>query len=399
MVKGKKILIGITGSIAAYKIILLVRMLMKEGAEIKIVMTPAAANFVSPLVLSTLIQDKVSIDFFSENTWANHVMLGRWADVFLIAPLSVNTLSKLANGQCDNLLLAVYLSATCPVLVAPGMDEDMWLHPATVKNIKTLKTYGNHVIPVEKGFLASGLQGEGRMAEPEHILLYLKENLFRGKKLEGKKVLITAGPTYEAIDPVRFIGNHSSGKMGYALADAFYENGADVTLVSGPVQIHKTYKGINLISLQSAAEMYNACNDIFENMHIAVMCAAVADFKPESVSTEKIKKKNKEDIQLHLTQTKDILKSLGENKKTGQFLIGFALETEHEKENAVKKLHAKYADLIILNSLRDTGAGFGTDTNAVTVIDTFEEEIAIPLASKKDVAEKIVQIIIQKIHA
>ncbi len=399
MVKGKKILIGITGSIAAYKIILLVRMLMKEGAEIKIVMTPAAANFVSPLVLSTLIQDKVSIDFFSENTWANHVMLGRWADVFLIAPLSVNTLSKLANGQCDNLLLAVYLSATCPVIVAPGMDEDMWLHPATVKNIKTLKTYGNQVIEVEKGFLASGLQGEGRMAEPEHILLYLKENFFRGKKLLGKKVLITAGPTYEAIDPVRFIGNHSSGKMGYALADAFYENGADVTLVSGPVQIHKTYKGINLISLQSAVEMYNACIDIFENMNIAVMCAAVADFKPESVSTEKIKKKNKEDLQLNLTQTKDILKSLGENKKTGQFIVGFALETEHEKENAIKKLHAKHADLIILNSLRDTGAGFGTDTNAVTVIDTFEEEIAISLASKKEVAEKIVLIIIQKIHA
>ena len=399
MLKGKKILIGITGSIAAYKIILLVRLLMKENAEIKIVMTPAANNFVSPLVLSTLIQDKVSIDFFSENTWANHVMLGRWADVFLIAPLSVNTLSKMANGQCDNLLLAVYLSATCPVAVAPGMDEDMWLHPATVKNIETIKSYGNKVIPVEKGFLASGLQGEGRLAEPENILLYLKEVFFRGKKLEGKKVLITAGPTYETIDPVRFIGNHSSGKMGYALADAFYENGADVTLISGPVQIHKTYNGINLISLQSAAEMYNACNDIFENMNIAVMCAAVADFKPESVSKEKIKKKNKEDFELHLTQTKDILKSLGENKKNGQFLVGFALETEHEKENALKKLHAKHADLIILNSLKDAGAGFGTDTNVVTVIDIFGEEIAIPLASKKEVAKKIVQIIIQKIHA
>ncbi len=398
MLKGKKILIGITGSIAAYKIILLVRMLMKEGAEIKIVMTPAATNFVSPLVLSTLIQDKVAIDFFSENTWANHVMLGRWADVFLIAPLSVNTLSKMANGQCDNLLLAVYLSATCPVVIAPGMDEDMWLHPATAKNIDTLKSYGNHVIPVEKGFLASGLQGEGRMAEPDNIHLYLKENFFRGKQLEGKKVLITAGPTYEVIDPVRFIGNHSSGKMGYALADVFYENGADVTLFSGPVQIHKTYNGINLISLQSAAEMYNACNDIFENMDIAVMCAAVADFKAESVSKEKIKKKN-EDIQLQLTPTKDILKSLGKIKKPGQLLVGFALETEHEKANAFKKLKAKNADLIILNSLRDAGAGFGTDTNVVTVIDTFGEETAIPLASKKEVAEKIVKIIIQKIHA
>ncbi len=398
MLKGKKILIGITGSIAAYKIILLVRMLMKEGAEIKIIMTPASTNFVSPLVLSTLIQQKVAIDFFSENTWANHVMLGRWADLFLIAPLSVNTLSKMANGQCDNLLLAVYLSATCPVAVAPGMDEDMWLHPATVKNIHTLESYGNVVIPVEKGFLASGLQGAGRMAEPENILLYIKETFFRGKELEGKKILITAGPTYEAIDPVRFIGNHSSGKMGFALADAFYEKGAEVTIVSGPVQVLKTYSGIELISLQTASEMYNACNDIFENIDIAVMCAAVADFRPETVSKEKIKKKQ-QDLQLQLTQTTDILKSLGQIKKNGQMLIGFALETEHEKENAVKKLHSKNADMIVLNSLRDAGAGFGKDTNAVTIIDNMGDEIEIPLSSKKEVAEKIVQIIIQKIHA
>lgn len=398
MLKGKKILIGITGSIAAYKIILLVRMLMKEGAEIKIIMTPASTNFVSPLVLSTLIHQKVAIDFFSENSWANHVMLGRWADLFLIAPLSVNTLSKMANGQCDNLLLAVYLSATCPVAVAPGMDEDMWLHPATVKNIHTLESYGNVVIPVEKGFLASGLQGAGRMAEPENILLYIKETFFRGKELEGKKILITAGPTYEAIDPVRFIGNHSSGKMGFALADAFYEKGAEVTIVSGPVQVLKTYSGIELISLQTASEMYNACNDIFENIDIAVMCAAVADFRPETVSKEKIKKKQQA-LQLQLTQTTDILKSLGQIKKNGQMLIGFALETEHEKENAVKKLHSKNADMIVLNSLRDAGAGFGKDTNAVTIIDNLGDEIEIPLSSKKVVADKIVQIIIQKIHA
>lgn len=398
MLKGKKILIGITGSIAAYKIILLVRMLMKEGAEIKIIMTPVSTNFVSPLVLSTLIQQKVAIDFFSENTWANHVMLGRWADLFLIAPLSVNTLSKMANGQCDNLLLAVYLSATCPVAIAPGMDKDMWLHPATVKNIHTLESYGNFVIPVEKGFLASGLQGAGRMAEPENILLYIKETFFRGKELEGKKILITAGPTYEAIDPVRFIGNHSSGKMGFALADAFYEKGAEVTIVSGPVQVLKTYSGIQLISLQTASEMYNACNDIFENIDIAVMCAAVADFRPETVSKEKIKKKQ-QDLQLQLTQTTDILKSLGQIKKNGQMLIGFALETEHEKENAVKKLHSKNADMIVLNSLRDAGAGFGKDTNAVTIIDSLGEEFEIPLSSKKEVADKIVQIIIQKIHA
>lgn len=398
MLKGKKILIGITGSIAAYKIILLVRMLMKEGVEIKIIMTPAATNFVSPLVLSTLIQQKVAIDFFSENTWANHVMMGRWADLFLIAPLSVNTLSKMANGQCDNFLLAVYLSATCPVVVAPGMDEDMWLHPATAKNIHTLESYGNFVIPVEKGFLASGLQGAGRMAEPENILLYIKEKFYRSKDFEGKKILITAGPTYEAIDPVRFIGNHSSGKMGYALADAFYEKGAEVTIVSGPVHVHKTYNGIQLISLQSALEMYNACKDIFENIDIAVMCAAVADFRPETMSKEKIKKKQ-EGLQLQLTQTTDILKSLGQVKKNGQMLIGFALETEHEKENALKKLHSKNADMIVLNSLRESGAGFGKDTNAVTVIDNLGNEIEIPLSSKKEVADKIVQIIIQKIHA
>ncbi|MBS1731093.1 MAG: bifunctional phosphopantothenoylcysteine decarboxylase/phosphopantothenate--cysteine ligase CoaBC [Bacteroidetes bacterium] len=398
MLKNKKILLGITGSIAAYKIILLVRMLMKENAEIKIIMTPAATQFVSPLVLSTLIQDKVAIDFFSENTWANHVMLGRWADVFIIAPLSVNTLSKMANGQCDNLLLATYLSATCPVLVAPGMDEDMWHHAATRKNIETLKSYGNHILTVQKGFLASGLQGEGRMEEPENILLYLKENFFRGNQLQGKKVLITAGPTYEAIDPVRFIGNHSSGKMGFALADAFYEQGAEVTLVSGPVHLGKSYRGIQLISLHSANEMYNACMDIFEEMDIAVMCAAVADFQPETVSKEKLKKKD-QGLELTLIQTQDILKSLGALKKPNQFLVGFALETENENKNALQKLVSKNADMIVLNSLRDKGAGFGTDTNAVTILDKSGNETTLPLETKKEIAQKIIQIIIQKAHA
>lgn len=398
MLKGKKILIGITGSIAAYKIILLVRLLIKEGVEVKVVMTPSAQYFVSPLVLSTLSQNKVQIDFFSENTWANHVMLGRWADCMLIAPLSANTLSKLAHGQCDNLLLATYLSAACPVVVAPGMDEDMWRHPAVIQNLETLKNYGNKVIPVEKGFLASGLYGDGRMAEPEHILLFLKENIFRKKNLSGKNILVTAGPTYEAIDPVRFIGNYSSGKMGYALADTFYEYGADVTLVSGPVQLSKTYQGINLVQVHNTAEMFSACDTLFEESDISVMCAAVADFTPEKKAEEKIKKEGA-GLSLKLKPTTDILKTLGAKKKAGQYLAGFALETQHEKDNARKKLQAKNADLIVLNSLRKPGAGFGTDTNIVTLIDTAGNETDLPLADKKEIAEKIVQKIIDDIHA
>ncbi len=284
MLKGKKILLGITGSIAAYKSILLVRLLIKAGAEVRVIMTPSSESFVSPLVLSTLTHNKVLINLFEENSWINHVMLGRWADVMLVAPLSCNTLSKMATGQCDNLLLAVYLSATCPVVVSPAMDEDMWSHPSTKKNIKILESYNNRIINVENGELASGLYGEGRMAEPETIRQYLAETFFRSNELTGKKVLITAGPTYEAIDPVRFISNHSSGKMGFALADAFYARGADVFLVTGPTNRQTLNKGIKVNKIVSAEEMFMACKDLHNETDIIVMNAAVADYTPLAVS-------------------------------------------------------------------------------------------------------------------
>ncbi|MEP6465779.1 MAG: bifunctional phosphopantothenoylcysteine decarboxylase/phosphopantothenate--cysteine ligase CoaBC, partial [Parafilimonas sp.] len=323
MFKEKKILLGITASIAAYKSILLARLLVKEGAEVKVIITPSAKDFVSPLVLSTLTNNKVLVNVAEENSWANHVMLGRWADVLLIAPLSCNTLAKMAHGQCDNLLLAVYLSATCPVVIAPAMDEDMWRHPSTKKNISILKNYGNNLINVETGELASGLTGEGRMAEPETIVSFLYENFFRKTALKGKKALVTAGPTYEPLDPVRFIGNHSSGKMGYALAEALYENGAEVAIVSGPVHHIKTYKGIKIIKVETAEEMYNACLTLDNEMDIEIMAAAVADYKPLEISSEKIKK-DKTDFSLQLTRTKDILATLGAKKKQGRFLAGFA---------------------------------------------------------------------------
>jgi len=398
MLKGKKILLGITGSIAAYKSILLVRLLVKAGAEVKVIMTPSAKSFVSPLVLSTLSGNKVLIDLFDEDTWVNHVMLGRWADIMLIAPLSCNTLSKMASGQCDNLLLAVYLSATCPVAVSPAMDEDMWHHPSTKKNIELLQSYGNRVINVETGELASGLFGEGRMAEPETIVQYLVENFFRGKELSGKKVLITAGPTYEAIDPVRFIGNHSSGKMGFALSEAFYMKGADVLLVTGPTHQQTIYSGIKVTHVMSAEDMYNACICFYDETDIAVMSAAVADYKPEMAAKEKIKKTNKA-ITLQLSKTKDILKALGERKKPNQLLVGFALETNNERDYALNKLKSKNADMIVLNSLQDANAGFGYDTNKVTVFDKEGNEHALNLSSKKIIAQEIVNLIIQKINA
>ncbi len=398
MLKGKKILLGITGSIAAYKSILLVRLLVKAGAEVKVIMTPSAKSFVSPLVLSTLSGNKVLIDLFDEDTWVNHVMLGRWADIMLIAPLSCNTLSKMASGQCDNLLLAVYLSATCPVAVSPAMDEDMWHHPSTKKNIELLQSYGNRVINVETGELASGLFGEGRMAEPETIVQYLVENFFRGKELSGKKVLITAGPTYEAIDPVRFIGNHSSGKMGFALSEAFYMKGADVQLVTGPTHQQTIYSGIKVTHVMSAEDMYNACICFYDETDIAVMSAAVADYKPEMAAKEKIKKTN-EAITLQLSKTKDILKALGERKKPNQLLVGFALETNNERDYALNKLKSKNADMIVLNSLQDANAGFGYDTNKVTVFDKEGNEHALNLSSKKIIAQEIVNLIIQKINA
>ena len=394
MLQGKKILLGITGSIAAYKSILLVRLLVKAGAEVKVVITPSAKDFVSPLTLSTLSRNDVLSDLFDESSWSNHVMLGRWADVMVIAPLSCNTLAKMANGQCDNLLLAVYLSATCPVVVAPAMDEDMWKHPSTKINLDRLTSYGNKIIPVEKGELASGLFGDGRMAEPEQIMTYLDQNFFLTGQLAGKKALVTAGPTYEPIDPVRFIGNHSSGKMGVAIAKELYARGAEVTLVMGPSQIEWESNGIRVEKVTTAAEMYDRCDKLFESADIAVMSAAVADYTPVSTATEKIKKKDNQ-LTVELSKTKDILKHLGEMKKSGQVLVGFALETNNEKENAREKLNAKNADLIVLNSLQDSGAGFGHDTNKISILSRNGEEFNYELKSKQEVAKDIVDTIIR----
>jgi phosphopantothenoylcysteine decarboxylase/phosphopantothenate--cysteine ligase len=398
MLAGKKILIGITGSIAAYKSILLVRLLVKQGAEVKVIMTPAAKDFVSPLVLSTLSKNSVVTDLAEGTDWSNHVMLGRWADVFLLAPLSCNTLGKMALGFCDNVLLAVYLSATCPVVIAPAMDEDMWRHPATQKNLQQLKEYGHDIMEVGEGELASGLFGQGRMAEPEDILVYLTETFFRKTELKGKKALVTAGPTYEAIDPVRFIGNHSSGKMGFAIAEELYLRGAEVTLISGPTHERTNYTGIKLVKVVSAEEMYTAATGAFDAADIAVMSAAVADYRPAIAANEKIKKEAG-GLDLVLTQTKDILRYLGSIKKANQYLVGFALETQNEKENALKKLRSKNADCIVLNSLRDESAGFGVATNKVTIMDRSGKEIETTLKSKKAIAEDIVSFIISGMHA
>lgn len=398
MFSGKKILLGITGSIAAYKAILLVRLLVKGGAEVKVIMTPAAKDFVSPLTLSTLSRNPVLIDLFDENSWANHVMLGRWADVLLIAPLSCNTLFKMAHGGCDNLLLATYLSATCPVVVAPAMDEDMWHHPTTKNNLDKLASFGNSIVPVEKGELASGLYGDGRMAEPETIADFLLNTVFSKKDLVGKKALVTAGPTYEAIDPVRFIGNHSSGKMGLAISLELANRGADVKLIMGPSSQTVNHPGISLQKVQSAQEMYNACIDSFEKYDIAVMSAAVADYTPLHQQKEKIKKAE-DTYTIELTKTKDILKSLGDQKKKGQLLIGFALETDHEKENALKKLESKNADIIVLNSLKDEGAGFGHDTNKVTIFEKNGKETPYQRKPKQQVAKDIVDKIVNMLYA
>ncbi len=397
MLQGKKILLGISGSIAAYKSAVLTRLLVKAGAEVRIVMTPSAKDFVTPLSLSTLSKNPVLADLAENDSWANHVMLGRWADIMLIAPLSCNTLSKMASGLCDNLLMAVYLSATCPVVVAPAMDEDMWHHATTQKNLQTLSSSGNHIIPVENGELASGLVGDGRMAEPESIITWLNRFFLNKSELKGKKVLITAGPTYESIDPVRFIGNHSSGKMGVAIAEEMYKRGAEVTLVLGPSDI-KVNGNIKLVKVRSAEEMFNACESAFASSDIAVMSAAVADYTPVSTAKEKIKK-TENDFSVQLTKTRDILKYLGSQKKNGQLLVGFALETNNEKENAVKKLQSKNADMIVLNSLNDAGAGFGHDTNKITIFDKTGKEHPFETKSKKEVAVDIVNTIIQLLHA
>lgn len=398
MLANKKILIGVSGSIAAYKIPMLVRLLVKAGAEVKIIMTPASKNFVSALSLSTVSKSPVLSDIAENDSWANHVMLGRWADIFVIAPLSCNSLAKMANGICDNLLTAVYLSATCPVVVAPAMDEDMWHHPSTKSNLEKISSYGNLIIPAEHGELASGLIGEGRMAEPETIFSWLDE-FFKKKDnpvaigLKGKKALVTAGPTYEAIDPVRFIGNYSSGKMGLAIAEELFLRGAEVTLVIGPSS-EKIPAGIKAIQIKSAADMLGACLSEFDDADIAVMSAAVADYTPVTVAGEKIKKAS-DSFSIELMKTTDILKELGEKKNAKQLLVGFALETNNERENALKKLSSKNADLIVLNSLKDAGAGFGYNTNKVTIFDRKGNEYKFETKSKKEVAADIVNTIIQ----
>jgi phosphopantothenoylcysteine decarboxylase / phosphopantothenate---cysteine ligase len=398
MFKGKKIILGITGSIAAYKSIFLVRQLVKAGAEVKVIMTPAAKDFVTPLTLSTLSKNIVLIDLFEEDSWTNHVMLGRWADVLLIAPLSCNTMAKMAHGICDNLLLATYLSATCPVVVAPAMDEDMWHHPATKSNLKLIEVQGVILLPVDKGELASGLHGEGRMAEPENIISFLEQRFFRYQDIKGKKMLVSAGPTYEPIDPVRFIGNHSSGKMGIAIAEELANRGAIVELVLGPSSIYPHHPGIAVHKVNTAAEMYDSCISVFEKADAAIMCAAVADYTPARVAEEKIKK-NGESMIIELKETKDILKSLGEKKRKGQLLVGFALETANEKEQALSKLSKKNADMIILNSLNDSGAGFGHDTNKISIFEKNGNQFVYEQKPKQQVAKDIVDRIVNMLYA
>lgn len=400
MLKGKKIVLGITGSIAAYKSAILTRLLVKEGADVRIILTQAAKDFITPLTLSTLSRNPVLTDFMKSETgeWNNHVELGLWADVVLIAPASANTISKMAHGICDNLLLATYLSARCPVILAPAMDLDMLRHPATQDNLNRVRSYRNHIIDPEFGELASGLTGSGRMAEPETIVEFLRKFFDNDQRLKGKKVLVTAGPTYEAIDPVRFIGNHSSGKMGFAIAEALADEGATVELVTGPTHQHTLHPAVRVKSVMSAEEMFNACTSLFPTSDIAVLSAAVADFKPVVRAEQKIKKKD-DNLTLELTKTHDIAASLGKMKSNGQVIVGFALETEQEQANAAKKLESKNFDLIVLNSLNDKGAGFGHDTNKVTILDRQQKSRTFELKSKKEVAHDIVEAIIEKIHA
>lgn len=398
MLKAKKILLGITGSIAAYKSIYLVRLFIKAGAEVKVILTPSAKDFVSSLTLSTLSRNPVLVDLFDEQSWSNHVMLGRWADLMVIAPLSCNTLAKMATGQCDNLLLATYLSATCPIVAAPAMDEDMWHHAATKENLRKFESFGNKIIPVEKGDLASGLHGDGRMAEPERIIQFITNNFFLTGPLAGKKALVTAGPTYEPIDPVRFIGNHSSGKMGIAIAKELYSRGAEVILIIGPTQLQFSANGISVINVITADEMYKETNNAFGNADIAVMAAAVADYSPVAKAEGKIKK-TQEIFSIELAKTKDILQSLGNQKKPGQILVGFALETNNEKLSAIDKLKKKNADLMVLNSLNDDGAGFGYDTNKITIFEKGGQEISFKKKPKVEVAKDIVDAIIRIYYA
>lgn len=395
---GKKIVLAVTGSIAAYKNPQLVRLLVKAGAEVRVLTTHAATAFVSPLALSTVAKHPVLSDVSDGSTWNNHVELGLWADAMLVAPCSANTLAKLAHGLCDNLVCAVYLSARCPIFIAPAMDEDMWIHPSTQANLSKLRTYGNHIIPVGHGELASGLIGEGRMAEPEDIVTHLSKFLGAPKPMKGLKALVTAGPTYERIDPVRFIGNFSSGKMGIAIAEELAENGAEVTLVLGPSHEKTNHPQVRTIRIESAHELYTESTKAFASADIAVLAAAVADYRPEQMATEKIKKAES-GLSIQLTKTEDTLLALGKIKQPGQTLVGFALETTNELEHGQGKLLAKNADMIVLNSLRDAGAGFGHDTNKITLLTRDSQPEALPLQSKKDAAAAIVNHILKLRHA
>lgn len=400
VLSGKKIVLGVSGGIAAYKTASLVRLFIKAGADVQVVMTPASKDFVTPLTLSTLSKNPVHSTFYNDDedaVWNNHVELGLWADLMLVAPATANTLSKMANGSCDNLLIATYLSAKCPVYFAPAMDLDMYKHPSTLASFKLLRQFGNIMIPAESGELASGLSGEGRMAEPENIIAFLEADLESKLPLKGKKILVTAGPTYEAIDPVRFIGNHSSGKMGFDIAEHAAGLGAEVILISGPTHLKPKNSGITLVNVTSAQEMYEAAHRYFGDVDVAISAAAVADYRPKFPATQKIKK-TEDAFTIELEKTQDILASLGKVKQK-QFLIGFALETENEIENAKLKIQKKNLDLIVLNSLQDEGAGFGKPTNKITFIDRNFEIEPMPLKTKEAVAEDILNKVIQHFYA
>ena len=391
MLKGKKIILGITGSIAAYKACYIIRGLIKQGAEVQVVITPAGKEFITPITLSALTSKPVISEFFAQRdgTWNSHVDLGLWADAVLIAPATASTIGKMANGIADNMLITTYLSAKAPVFVAPAMDLDMFAHPATQKNLDILRSYGNHIIEPGTGELASHLVGKGRMEEPENIIRVLDEFFASSDELSGKKVMITAGPTYEKIDPVRFIGNYSSGKMGFALAEECARRGAQVTLITGPVQLKTQHSGIIRVDVESAEEMYKAAQAHFPDADAGILCAAVADYRPATVADKKIKREKEEELTLHLRATQDIAASLGAIKRKQQCLVGFALETNNEQQNAEGKLERKNFDFIVLNSLNDAGACFRHDTNKISIIDR-KGRTDYPLKSKTEVAQDII---------